>query len=436
MTAIDRPTAMLPQGPREPVDINADQQSFIKIGELIDQYGDICAVQSSRNKISYIVNQADYLKHILIRNSDNYKKGPGFELVKLLLGNGIIVSDGAFWRRQRRMIQPAFNKKFIGTLYQHIADCNRRLYQQWQHKAAHHQVIDITQNAAELSLDVVLALLFSDDVSRMYDEQGNNPFAFLTHDLTRDLKVVLKFRTMIKHIRQLIAWRREAQPQRTDFLAMFMAATDKETGEAMTDKELINELTTLIIAGHETSAITLNWSWYFIANHPHIEQQLLDEIGSVADNEIPEYDSLGRLTGVRHVVEEALRLYPPVWLFSRTAINDDKLGDYEVPAGAHIFISPYYLHRHHAYWPDAERFDPQRFTERAVQTRHKTAYLPFSAGPRRCIGDFLAIVEMQAHFGLMLPEFRLEYLDERPIELEAGINLRSKHPLRFRISRR
>ena len=437
MTTSDPANSLYPNGPVETVDLNADEKTFHKIGELIDKYGDICRLQpASRNSTSYIVNNPDYLKHILVRNNDNYKKGPGFDLVKMLLGNGIIVSDGAFWRRQRRMIQPAFNKKVIGTLYQYIAACNLKLYEQWQNKAENHDIIDITKTAAELSLDVVLTLIFSEDLPRMFDEHGNNPFAFLTDDLTRDLRVVLKFRTMSKHILQLIAWRRETKPQRTDFLAMFMAARDKDTGEAMTDKELLDEVTTLIIAGHETSAITLNWSWYFIATHPQIEQKLLNEIGPAANNDVPEYDSLGRLAGVRQVVEEALRLYPPVWLFSRTAINDDKLGAYVVPAGTHIFISPYYLHRHDTYWADASRFDPNRFTDVASQTRHKTAYLPFSAGPRRCIGDFLAIVEMQAHFGLMLPAFRLEYLDERPIELEPGINLRSKHPLRFRISPR
>ena len=439
MTTTNQSKTLHPNGPTEPLDLNADEKSFHKIGELIQAYGDICQLQpDSRNKISYLVNHPDYLKHILVRNNDNYKKGPGFDLVKMLLGNGIIVSDGAFWRRQRRMIQPAFNKKVIATLYQYIAGCNRRLYQQWQQKAENNQIIDITKTAAELSLEVVLTLIFSEDLPRMFDEQGNNPFAFLTEDLTRDLKVVLKFRTMSKHIQQLIAWRRETQPARTDFLAMFTAARDKETGEAMTDKELLDEVTTLIIAGHETSAITLDWSWYFIATHPQVQQRLLGEIESVTDkaNTVPDYDDLPHLSYVGQVVQEALRLYPPVWLFSRTAINDDQIGDYHIPAGTNIFISPYYLHRHPDYWPDANGFDPERFSDEAVKTRHKTAYIPFSAGPRRCIGDFLAIVEMQAHFGLMLPAFRLEYLDEQPIELEPAINMRSRHPLRFRISPR
>lgn len=434
-----------PNGPTDPLDLNADEKSFHKIGELIEKYGDICMLQpASRNDIGYLVNNPDYLKHILVRNNDNYKKGPGFDLVKMLLGNGIIVSDGAFWRRQRRMIQPAFNKKVIGTLYQYIADCNSRLFKQWQRKAENKEVIDITKTAAELSLEVVLTLIFSEDLPRMFDEQGGNPFSFLTEDLTRDLKVVLKFRTMSKHIQQLIIWRRENQPARTDFLSMFMAARDKESGEAMTDKELLDEVTTLIIAGHETSAITLDWSWYFIATHPEVEQRLLNEITSVTGagagdmqkGTVPGYDDLPSLGYVGQVVQEALRLYPPVWLFSRTAINEDQIGDYHIAPGTHIFISPYYLHRHPEFWPDAERFDPERFSDDAVKARHKTAYIPFSAGPRRCIGDFLAIVEMQAHFGLMLPAFRLEYLDEQPVELEPAINMRSRHPLRFTIKPR
>jgi cytochrome P450 len=437
MSADTQVARQLPPGPDSPFDINTTEEAFLKIPELLAQYGNLVRVPSpQRESDSYLVNDPEYIRHILVKNHANYNKGPGFSRVKMLLGNGIIVSDGAFWRRQRRMIQPAFNRRVIAVLSQQIAQCNRELFEQWSAKADNNETIDITEAAAELSLLVILRVLFSEDLDRLFDEQGDNPFAFLTQDLTRDMKVVLRFRSLTKIMQALIDWRREVQPKRFDFLAMFMEARDKETGEAMTDKELMDELMTLIIAGHETSAITLNWSWYFIANHPDVEQRALAEVESIYSTGTPDFDDLTNMNYIRQLVSEALRHYPPVWLFSRTAIGDDKLGDYDVPAGTDIFISPYYIHRHPDYWPDADRFDPERFTSEAEKTRPATAYIPFSAGPRRCIGDFFAMVEMQIHFSMMLPAFHMEYLDETPLELEPFINLRTKHGLRYRISNR
>lgn len=437
MTAESHSTKIYPPGPDEPFDINTNEESFAKIPQLLAEYGDVCRVHSkSRNNDIYLVNNPDYIKHILIRNNDNYIKGPGFERVKMLLGNGIIVSDGPFWRRQRRMIQPAFNKKIIAQLSQQIQRCNQELLQRWQEMADQQATINITEEAAQLSLMVILRVLFSDDIDRIIAEQDGNPFAFLTEDLTRDIKVVLKFRALIKLMQDLIDWRRREQPQRFDFLSMFMEARDKDTGEAMTGKELLDELMTFIIAGHETSAITLNWSWYFIANNAKVEQRLLQQIDTAFSGDMPEFDDLSKLGYVQQAVEEALRHYPPVWLFSRTAVGEDRIGDFYIAPGTDIVISPYYLHRHADYWPNAETYDPERFSAEAQKARHKTAYIPFSAGPRRCIGDFFAIVEMQMHFGLMLPRFHLEYLQERPLELEPHINLRTKHPLHFKINHR
>ena len=427
----------LPPGPAEPFDINTTEEAFQEIPKLLANYGDLVRVASPvRKSDSYLVNNPDYIRHILVRNHANYNKGPGFSRVKMLLGNGIIVSDGAFWRRQRRMIQPAFSKKVIAQLADQINQCNRDLFEKWANLAEKDEVIDLTEEAAELSLMVILRVLFSDDLERMFEEHHGNPFAFLTQDLTRDMQVVLRFRGLMKVMQDLIDWRRDNKPERFDFLAMFMAARDKETGEAMNDKELLDELMTLIIAGHETSAITLNWSWYFIANHPEVEQQALDEINSLFSGGVPEFDDLAKMDYVRRIVNEALRHYPPVWLFSRKAIDDDQLDEFYVPAGTDIFISPYYMHRHPDYWPDAKRYDPDRFTAEAEKARPATAYIPFSAGPRRCIGDYFAMVEMQLHLGLMLPVFRMQYLNERPLELEPHINLRTKHGLRYRITKR
>jgi len=173
MTAESHSTKVYPPGPDEPFDINTNEESFAKIPQLFAEYGDVCRVHSkSRNNDIYLVNNPDYIKHILIRNNDNYIKGPGFERVKMLLGNGIIVSDGPFWRRQRRMIQPAFNKKIIAQLSQQIQRCNRELLQRWQEMADQQATINITEEAAQLSLMVILRVLFSDDIECIHNQDS------------------------------------------------------------------------------------------------------------------------------------------------------------------------------------------------------------------------------------------------------------------------
>jgi len=428
----------LAPGPGNVLDINTTEETFKAIPQLLAEFGDLVRVPSPNEEVdSYLVNHPDMIRHILIKNNANYLKGPGFNRVKMLLGNGIIVSDGAFWRRQRRMIQPAFNKKIIARLVDEIKKCNLELFQSWQHIAEKGELIDITQTAGELSLMVILRVIFSKDLDSIFEQQGGNPFAFLTEDLTRDMKVVLKFRSLMKLFQSIIDQRRASEEERFDFLAMFIDARDKETGEAMTDKEIIDELMTLIIAGHETSAITLQWSWYFLANNPQVEQSALAAISDAHLKEkIPAFDELEKLGYIQQLVYEALRLYPPVWIFSRKAIDEDVLGGYSIPAGSNIFISPYYMHRHPDYWPDAENYDPERFTAESERERHKTAFIPFSAGPRRCIGDFFAVVEMQIHFALMLPEFKMEYQPDGPIELEPYINLRTRNGLKMKLTKR
>lgn len=437
MTATAQGSKKLPPGPAEPCDLNTTPESFEIIAGLLAEYGDICRLSSaSRKADSYLVNNPDYLKHILVKNHQNYTKGVGFDRVKMLLGNGIIVSDGPFWRRQRRMIQPAFSRKVIAELSEQIKRCNLELLEQWEAKAEHGETINITGEASELALQIVLRSLFSDDLDTIIEQHNGNPFSILTEDMTRDMQLVLKFRALTKLILDLIEQRRRDKPERVDFLAMFMDSRDKETDEAMTDRELLDEVMTMIIAGHETSAITLNWVWYFMARYPEVEQKVHAEVDAANYELIPGFDDLEQLPYVKQVVEEALRYYPPVWLYTRRAVEDDQLGEYLVPAGTDIFISPYYLHRHPGYWPDAENFDPERFAEQNIRDQHKQSYIPFSAGPRRCIGDFFATVEMQMHIGLMARKFRLQLTDDSPLELEPAVNLRNKEPIYLKLVRR
>ncbi|MDH5738485.1 MAG: cytochrome P450, partial [Gammaproteobacteria bacterium] len=246
MQASDIEKKLLPPGPDEAFDLHTTEESFFRVADLLTKYGDICQIASpTRRSSSYLINHPDYVKHVLVKNNTNYTKGVGFERVKLLLGNGIIVSDGPFWRRQRRMIQPAFNRQIIASLIDDMAQCNFKLRDEWREKARTGKIINITDTASELALRIVLRSIFGDDLQRMEEDSGGNPFAILTDDSARDMQLVLKYRGLRKLVQAVIERRREAGIERNDFLSAFMLGRDKETGEAMTDRELIDEVMTL-----------------------------------------------------------------------------------------------------------------------------------------------------------------------------------------------
>jgi len=437
MTVSQLNNSVVPPGPETPHDINVTEQDFYRLGEWLDAYGDIFRVtQATRKDPLLVINHPDAIKHVLVTNSKNYIKGVGFELVKMLLGNGIIVSDGAFWWRQRRMIQPAFNKKVVAELTQQIKQINIRLLDKWRKLAEQNAIIDITEETNALALEIILRALFSDDYDQLCVDSGDNPFAILTDNSVRDLKLVVKYRALTKLVGGLIEQRREQSSKPHDWLTMFMDARDKETGEPMTDKEMIDEVMTLIVAGSETSATTMNWTWYRLSQHPDVEAKVHEVVDHASYESVPSFEHLEELAYIRQVVEEVLRLYPPVWLYTRKALEEDTIGKYHIAAGTDIAISPYYIHRNKSFWDEPESFDPERFSTESEKQYNKYAYIPFSAGPRRCIGDFFGIVEAQIHFGLMTRFFTLEYVEDKPIELEPAVNLRTKHPIHMRIKSR
>jgi len=438
MTSKKTKSINLPAGPNEPFDLNMTEESFPKVADYIAGYGNFCLIKPvSRGNNTILINDPDAVKGILVKNHENYKKGPGFERVKMLLGNGIIVSDGAFWRRQRRMIQPAFSRQCINGLADKMQKANQQWLLRLQEKADKNELLDVSSETSELSLEIILRCLFSDDMDKLIEQEGKNPFEILTYDLARDIQFVLKFRALKSLVQQLMDERRQSATRYHDFLEAFMDAIDKESGEGMTDKEIIDEVMTMIIAGHETGATTLNWAWYSLSQNPAEEKKLQDEVDKEVAGDIPTFAEVGNMPFSRQVIEEALRLYPPVWLYSRTAIADDNVCGYDIPAGTNIFFSPYYLHRHPDFWDEPDAFKPDRFAPTEVKKRHKFAFIPFSAGPRRCIGDYFSIVEMQIHLGTMAQKFKLEYVpSDKGVELDPQVNLRSKNSIMMKLIKR
>ena len=414
-----------PPGPPEQVHLGIDPESLDTLLKVRDAYGDIVSMTRRNGRLAYFINDPAEVRRILVRRHGRYVKGPGFERVKMLLGNGLIVSDGDVWRRSRTMIQPAFSRQNVHRLIEVMVRCcdNRAL--RWAAAAEDGEPVNITAETSDFALELILVSIFGDDYESKLLSKGENPFAFLSSDSTRDLRVVMKARNLRQLLLEIIGSRRDSgNPETYDFLSMYMHATDKQ-GVAFSDAELLDELITLIVAGFETSANTLNWVWYLLASHPDVEEQIIAESRKL----IPKVsavsaDTLADMVYTQQVLEETLRLYPPVWLFTRRSCAEDELHDFDVPNDTDIYLSPFILHRTAKHWPDPERFDPDRFAA-ANSAKKELPYFPFSLGPRRCLGEYFSFLEMKVHLGLLLPRFRMMCVNDEDPGLELAVNLRS-----------
>jgi len=414
-------------------DIGASDDSLERMTELFARHGDTYRVFApGRKSYSYVIHHPDDVKRVLVSNHRNYTKGAGLDRVKILLGKGLMTSEGEFWRHQRYMMQPFFHRRVVTEFAQTLESVNEQFTARWDGFAARGEPLNVTEEMSELTLEIVLHSIFGRDLPQLSES-----FAVVTKDQARNLQFAFKFRSLTKLVATVIERRRAGKEEHFDFVGMLMDARDKETGEPMTERALIDEIMTLVVAGHETTASGLNWTWYLISQYPEVEARLHAEIDASPVVSAPSLEQMEALPYTRQVIDEALRLYPPGWLLSRRAIEADVLSGYEIPAGTDVLLPLYLLHRHPRYWQDPDVFWPERFAPEQEADRPRFAYMPFAAGPRHCIGETLALYEMLMHLYKMARRFRLVYLpDDKPLELEAQINLRTRNPLYMRLERR
>jgi cytochrome P450 len=409
----------IPAGPDEPYRIGDDLLEYL--GRNFAQYGDIFRASIYGTDV-YAVNAPDYVDHVLLKNWQNYPKGQAIKRIALLLGNGLMVSKGEHWMRQRRMMQPAFNRNSLAGFAGVITAANERLLGKWQQAGRAGVSVNVTRDVSLMILEIVLLSIFGDDYSTVAPR-----FQVVSDETARSLEFAIAFTSLGNMIPEVAATRRQQGRSGHDFLGQLMEARDRQSGEAMSDSQLSKEIMTLIVAGHETTASTLNWTWYLLAQNPQAEHKLAEELDGLKPGEIPAVDDLPRYRYVQHVIEEALRLYPPGWLMTRRAIREDQLGEYRVPAGTEIYISPYYIQRHPRLWTAPDAFNPDRFEPAGAADRHPLAMLPFSVGPRNCIGEHLARMEMQFHLIMIGSRLTLHSVGGDPPALAAGVNLLSAH---------
>lgn len=369
------------------------------------RYGDAVRIPVG-HKTLYLFNHPEYAKHVLADNSANYHKGIGLVHARRALGDGLLTSEGALWREQRRVIQPAFQSRRItrqaGMVAQEAAGFAERLA-----RRAGDGPVDIVAELTDLTLGVLGRSLLDADLSP-FDFLGES-FAAVQDQAMFELTTLnavptwvplpgrARFRGARARLQQvvdhLVAQRGDRTAGRDDVLSRLIVSTGRETDRRVAAQRLRDEMVTLLLAGHETTASTLGWTLYLIDRHPGVWERLHAEAVDVLGDRLPEQGDLHRLRYTTMVLEESMRLYPPVWLLPRRALAPDTIGEFRVPARADVLVSPYTLHRHPGFWPRPERFDPERFDPSRTADRPRYAYLPFGAGPRFCVGSNLALME-------------------------------------------
>ena len=400
-----------------------------------------------------ILNHPDYIKHVLVDNHANYLKGRlAQKILSPLLGNGLLTSEGDYWRRQRRIVAPAFHHKRIARLSGVIGECGLATVERWRRVAQSREAIDILPEMMGLTMEIIGKALFSRDLGPSVRELGDavsivindvgkgSPIDFvglpewLPRRRSREAKTAVAL--LEGTIYGIITARRASRETRDDLLAMLLEARDEATGEGMTDHQLRDEIMTLFAAGHETTGVALTWIWYLLSQHPAVEYRLHTELDRVLRGRTPDVNDLDNLPYTRMVVEEAMRLFPPAFAIVRVAVSDDMIGGHHIRAGTLVTISPYLVHRNPKIWPDPTRFEPERFTPARVSGRHRFSYLPFGGGPRICIGNNLAMMEVRILLAVIAQAFRLRLAPGHRVEAQGRVTLRPRYGMRMTLEPR
>jgi cytochrome P450 len=390
------------------------------------QYGDV--VRYRGLWITHQVSNPAHIQQVLQTNFANYGRGRDYKILKSSLGEGLLTSEGALWQRQRKMTQPAFHSQKVASFARIMEEHTQAILQRWEKFAATGEPFDVVPELMHLTLNIASQALFSTNlesetqiiretlsVGRDYAVNRAWSVVRLPQNLptARNREYRRALGNFHRIIDGIIANRRQAHAPVNDLLTMFMDARD-EDGQPMSDHQLRDEMATLITAGHETTTLALSWVCYMVAQHPDVAERLLAELQFLNGN-APSYEDLFRLKFTRMVIDETMRLYPPVWVLSRTAANDDEIGGFRIPAGSEMLIFPYITHRHPKWWQSPDTFSPDRFAPENSAARIKFAYLPFGAGPRTCVGLNFAMTEIQIVLALLLQRFRLRLADNHPV---------------------
>lgn len=440
MTTITAPTVQTPPGPSRAAALSMlmlmNRDRLAMMTGAAHRYGDASRLPVG-HKMLYFFNSPEHAKHVLADNAANYRKGIGLVHARRALGDGLLTSEGDLWREQRKVIQPAFQSRRVARQAEAIAVEGARLVEALRGRIGTGEV-NLVDELTSLTLGVLGRTLLDVDLHEFAGigadfsaVQNQAMFELATLSMVPmwiPLPHQVRFRRARRRLERivdrLVADRRGRAHGTDDVLSRLIESTGRERDPRVGQARLRDELVTLLLAGHETTASTLSWTLHLLDRHPAVWERVHAEAAGTLGDRRPGYEDLHRLTYTNAVIQEAMRLYPPVWLLPRMAVHEDVVGGYRVPAGADVLISPYVLHRDPRFWDRPDRFDPDRFAAGADADRPRYSYIPFGAGPRFCVGNHLGMLEAVLVLAMICRDLRLAGLPGRPVVAEPMLSLR------------
>jgi cytochrome P450 len=400
------------------------------------------------NQRTFLMSNPEYVHDVLVANDWNFLKGRGLKRAKKILGNGLLTAEGNFHRRQRRLSQPAFHKQRIAAYAATMSEFAARTRADWQAGEKR----DIAQDMMRLTLAIVAKTLFDADVNNEAREIGQalsevleifSTFSSPLTEITDKLPLPKNIRAqkgkarLDETIYRIIAEHRKTNEDRGDLLSMLLMAQDEEEGSGgMSDDQLRDEVMTLFLAGHETTANALTWAWYLLSQNLEVEAKLHAEIDAVLGGRLPTFEDVPNLKYTEMVFTEAMRLYPPVWVMGRRSISGIKIGGYYIPPKSIILLSQYAIHHDKRFYPEPEKFAPERWASEQIKSLPKMAYFPFGGGPRLCIGEQFAWMEGILLIATIAQQWKLRLVPGHKVELQPLITLRPRHGMKMTLEPR
>jgi cytochrome P450 len=425
-------------------EFNRDTLAFI---EDARQFGDVVRMRFFYLTVHFLYNP-DHIEYVLSTNAKNFIKSRSLRtpFFRRLVGNGLLTSEGEEWKRQRRLAQPAFHRQRISSYGEVMVEYADRMISEWNQN----EIRDIHRDMMKLTLEIVVKTLFNADISGEADKVGRvlsrmvKPFAsqatvkwILDNRLPTptNRRFNADAREIDAIVYRLIAERRSSGADQGDLLSMLLAARD-EDGSQMTDRQLRDEVMTLFLAGHETTALTLSWAWYLLAQNPEVEKKFHAELDEVLDGRLPTVADLPRLKLTEQIAKESMRLYPPAYGVGREAIQEFELGGYRIPARAQLFMFQWVTQRDPRFFAEPNRFHPERWTEEFMSTLPKYAYFPFGGGPRACIGNYFAMMEVVLLLTTIGQRFQFSLPPGHQVSLMPAMSLRPAEGISVRVTQR
>ena len=407
-------------------------------------YGDITGMRYYNFRV-FFVNHPDYIEDVLVNSARKFHKSRILRASKYLFGEGLLTSEDSFWLRQRRLAQPAFHRARIAGYAESMVRYTERVLECWRNGAT----LDIHEEMMRITLQIVGKTLFDADVAHDAKDVGESLELLLEFaaDFRRTLLIPIWVPTpqnirkaravkkLDKIIYRIIEERRKSGRDAGDLLSMLLAAQD-EDGSRMTDKQLRDESITLFLAGHETTANTLSWTWWLLAQHPEVEGQLHAELSEVLAGRAPTMEDVAKLKYTELVLTESLRLYPPAWGMARLSVEDHEIGGYKLPKGTGVSFSQWVMHRDPRWFEAPEEFRPERWADGLAKRLPRFAYFPFGGGPRQCIGNTFALMEATLVLATIAQRYRFRLVADHPVVPLPSITLRPRHGIRATLEAR